>query len=369
MSIRNMVVQMREQFKKTKALSKENKENTVQVFKTPDFLNKQYHIRMVTEKGLFILKDYACTILYKIVQDSGYNADTEIQFFEILRSYDFEYRFFYYGIQDLYLELLIKPENQNKSIDMEMIEQLEQDMFLKLSECGITLRAMWLDDRLRLIHKRIYQYDEAADKNVMNYIKNVKAWKEDMTLKSYISDENTLQIGDYRIQMAFVRKFPQTSIKEYVQHLLLRQDIECVMIQYCPIKDEALKSFFQNNYMGCDNELRKLQTKNPVLYKILSGNTLSDTRTYCFMGISILYVQNDSMETISNKESDYGVKISDYQTNPFRTFVDFLPLGEWNYNQCRLFLNEDIKNTIPIVNSSLTIQEEYSESDSNEFFM
>ena len=44
----------------------------------------------------------------------------------------------------------------------------------------------------------------------MNYQKDVAAWKEDITLKSYIPDENTLQIGDYRIKMAFIREFPQT---------------------------------------------------------------------------------------------------------------------------------------------------------------
>lgn len=384
MYIKNMEAEMKERFKKIKASSKE-KENTVQVFKTPNFMNKIYDVSMVTENGLFILKDHSCTILYKIVQDSGCNAGAEIQFFEVLRSYDFEYRFFYYGTDDIYLEVLIKPENQNKSIDIEHIEQMEQDMLLKLSECGITLKAVWLDERLRLIHKRIYQYDDAADKNVMNYQKNVEAWKEDVELKFYVSDENTLQIGNYRIKMAFVREFLQTSIKECIQQLLSTENMDCIMIQYSPVGDDSLKAFFHSNYMGCDNELRKLQIKNPTLYKMLSGNMLSDTRTYCFMGISILYTQNDSInKMISNKESDnalikeqsdfgideYGLKISDYQTNPIRTFTEFIPLGSWNYNQCRLFLNEDIKNTIPITNQNpFVIQKEYSASNLNEFFM
>lgn len=371
-----MEAKMKERFKKIKPKGKEKKENAAQVFRTPYFLEKQYHVSMVTENGLFILKDHSCTMLYKIVQDSGCNAGTEIQFFEVLRSYDFEYRFFYYGIEDIYLEVLIKPENQKKSIDIERIEQMEQDMLLKLSKCGITLTAVWLDERLRLIHKRIYQYDDAADKNVMNYQKNVEAWKEDVELNSYVSDENILQIGSYRIKMAFVREFPQMSIKECIQQLLSTENMDCVMIQYSPVGDDFLKAFFHSNYMGCDNELRKLQTKNPVLYKILSENTLSDTRTYCFMGISILYVSTsqEDMHNIQKKidfvRDKFHIKISDYQTNPICTFTEFIPLGEWNYNQCRLFLNEDIKNTISVVNQNAFVtQEEYSASNLNEFFM
>lgn len=375
---------MKERFKKIKT-SLKGKENVVQVFKTPDFMSKIYDISMVTENGLFIRKDHSCTMLYKVPQDSFYKEDSATKFFEVLRSYDFEYRFFYYGINDVYLEVFIKPENENKSMDIQLIEPIEQDMLLKVSECGVTLTAVWLDERLRLLHKRICRYYDAADKNIMNYQKDVAAWKEDITLKAYIPDENTLQIGDYRIKMAFIREFPQTHIKECIQQLLSIEDIECVMIQYSPIKDDCLKAFFHSNYMGCDNELRKLQTKNPVLYKMLSDNTLSDTRSYCFMGISILYTQKDSINgTTSNKESHnvfikeqldfgidgYGAAISDYQTNPIRTFTEFIPLGEWNYNQCRLFLNEDIKNTIPIMNQNpLAIQEEYSASNLNEFFM
>lgn len=387
MCIKNMEAEMKERFKKIKTSSK-GKGNAVQVFKTPNFMNNIYDVCMVMENGLFIRKDHSCTMLYKMVQDSVFKKDCATKFFEVLRSYDFEYRFFYYEMDDAYLEVFIKPENQNKLTDIELakqIEHIEQDMFLKLSKCGITLTAVWLDERLRLIHKRICRYYDAADKNIMNYQKDVAAWKEDITLKAYIPDENTLQIGDYRIKMAFIREFSQTRIKECIQQLLSIEDIECVMIQYSPIGDDCLKAFFHSNYMGCDNELRKLQTKNPVLYKMLSDNTLSDTRTYCFMGISILYIQKDSINgTTSNKESHnvlikeqsnfgidgYGATISDYQTNPIRTFTEFIPLGEWNYNQCRLFLNEDIKNTIPIMNQNpLAIQEDYSTSNLNEFFM
>lgn len=378
---------MKEQFKKIKPKGKKHKENTVQIFRTPYFLEKQYHVCMATENGIFILKDHSCTLLYKIIQDSGCKAGAEIPFFEVLRSYDFEYRFFYYGIEDIYLEVLIKSENQNKSVDIELIELIEQDMLFKLSDCGITLKTMCLDERFRLIHKRIVQYNAAADKNIMNYQNNVEAWKEDVELKPYVSDENALQIGDFRVKMAFVREFPQTSIKECVQHLLSIEDMDCVMIQYSPVKDESLKAFFQGNYMGCDNELRKLQTKNPGLYKILSDNTLSDTRIYCFMGIHLLYTQKNSIDkTTSNQELNnahrkeqcnfgidgYGAKISDYQTNPLDTFKEFIPLGEWNYHQCRLFLNEDVKNTIFLANQNqnpLGVQEEYSTSNQNEFFM
>lgn len=375
MCIKNMEAGMKERFKKIKVSSKE-KENVVQIFKTPDFLNKIYDVSMVTENGLFILKDHSCTILYKIIQDSGFKAGAEIQFFEVLRSYDFEYRFFCYGLEGVYLEVLIKSENQNKSINIELIEQMEQDMFFKLSECGIILKNVCMDDRLRLIHKRICQYDDAADKNIMNYQKNVEAWKEDVELKSYVSDENTLRIDDYQINMAFVREFPQSSIKECIQHFLSIEDIYCVMIQYSPVGDDCLKAFFHSNYMGCDNELRKLQTQNPAFYKILSENTLSDTRTYCFMGISIFYAftSKEHMQKIKKKidfiMDMFPMKMSDYQTNPIRTFTESIPLGSWNYNQCRIFFNEDIKNTIPILNHpSLVIQEEYSASNLNEFFM
>ena len=373
-----MEARLKERFKKIKAKGKEQKENTTPIFKTPHFLEKQYHVCMVTENGLFILKDHSCTILYKIIQDSGFssNAGVEIPFFEVLRSYDFEYRFFYYGLEDIYLEVLIKSENQNKSVNIEFIEQMEQDMLFKLSDCGITLKTVCLDERLRLIHKRICQYDDAADKNVMNYQNHVEAWKDDVELKSYISDENTLRIGDYQIKMAFVREFPQTSIKECVQHLLSIEDMKCVMIQYSPVKDETLKAFFNSHYMGCDNELRKLQAKNPILYKILSGNTLSDTRAYCFMGIHIFYAftSKERMQEIQKKidvmMDTFHIKISDYQTNPLNTLKEFIPLGEWNYHQCRLFLNEDIKNTVPVANQSSLNREDWSSTDNrNEFFM
>ena len=179
-----MEARLKERFKKIKAKGKEQKENTTPIFRIPHFLEKQYHICMATENGLFILKDHSCTILYKIIQDSGCKAGVEIPFFEVLRSYDFEYRFFYYGIEEIYLEVLIKSENQNKSVNIEFIEQMEQDMLFKLSDCGITLKTVCLDERLRLIHKRICQYDDAADKNVMNYQNHVEAWKDDVELKS-----------------------------------------------------------------------------------------------------------------------------------------------------------------------------------------
>lgn len=371
-----MEAEMKERFKKIKSKGKEKKENTVQIFRTPHFLEKQYHVCMVTENGLFILKDHSCTILYKMVQDSGCKAGVEIPFFEVLRSYDVEYRFFYYGTEDIYLEVLIKSENQNKSVNIERIEQMEQDMLFKLSDGGITLKTVCLDERLRLIHKRICQYNNAADKNIMNYQNHVEAWKEDVELKSYTLDENILQIGDYQIKMAFVREFPKKHIKECVQQLLSIEDIECVMIQYSPVKDEALKAFFYNNYMGCDNERRKLQTKNPVIYKILSGNTLSDTRAYCFMGIHIFYAftSKEHMQEIQKKMDvmmdTFHIKISDYQTNPLDTLKEFIPLGEWNYHQCRLFLNEDIKNTIPVANQSSLNREDWSSTNNrNEFFM
>lgn len=376
---------MKERFKKIKPKGKEKKENATPIFRTPHFLEKQYHICMVTENGIFILKNHSCTILYKIIQDSGSNTGVEIPFFEVLRSYDFEYRFFYYGIEEIYLEVLIKSENQSKSINIERIEQMEQDMLFKLFDCGIILKTVCLDERLRLIHKRICQYDDAADKNVMNYQNHVEVWKDDVELKSYVFDENILRIGDYQIKMAFVREFSKTPIKECVQQLLSIEDMECVMIQYSPVKDETLKAFFNSNYMGCDNELRELQTKNPMLYKILSGNTLSDTRAYCFMGIHLLYTQKNSIDRMtSNQELNnahikeqfdfgidrYGAKISDYQTNALDTLKEFIPLGKWNYHQCRLFLDEDIKNTIPVANQNpLGIQEKYSADNRNEFFM
>lgn len=94
------------------------------------------------------------------------------------------------------------------------------------------------------------------------------------------------------------------------------------------------------------------------------------------MGIHIFYAftSKERMQEIQKKidvmMDTFHIKISDYQTNPLNTLKEFIPLGEWNYHQCRLFLNEDIKNTVPVANQSSLNREDWSSTNNrNEFFM
>jgi len=345
-----------------KAVKGSLKDGFVKSYKAPDFLNKMYHVSFVNENGLFTMKDNIYTMLYKIIP----SAVSERSVFEVLRGYDFEYRFFYYGIDEIYMEILIKASPENKSIDMDMIEK---DMFDKMTGFGISLMGVNLDDRLRLIHKKVCRHNDDVNKNVMNYVNDTGAWKDDIALKQYVPHENTLEMNHYTYLMAFIKEFPKADIRTFIEHVLSTEGVECVMIQYSPVSDDSLRAFFNSNYMGCDNELRKLINRNGTLYRILSDDTASDSRSYCFMGINILYAVTAEDKAVKKETIDfvvdrYDAEISYYQTNPLDTFTEFIPLGKWNYNQSRLFLNDDIKDTMLITGAEKT--EEYI---SSEFFI
>ena len=47
------------------------------------------------------------------------------------------------------------------------------------------------------------------------------------------------------------------------------------MVEQDEISDNYLFEFFSNNYMGCNNELRRLKKTDPTLYEILTDPAMT----------------------------------------------------------------------------------------------
>lgn len=219
-------------------------------------------------------------------------------------------------------------------------------MFKKLAGLGIDLTPVNLEDRLRHIHQFIIKDKPDSNSNIMDYVHNVAAWKPDFELDDFILNLDSLEAADKSYRAFYFIRFGD-DVTEMLQELHKIENIECIMVEQDGISDNYLYEFFSNNYMGCNNELRKLKKMDPKLYEILTDPAMRDTRSYSMVGINILYSVSGSDEIDTVKEKikfiidRYDAAVYDYSGMMAIGFLEFAPFGMWNVSESRVVKNSD----------------------------
>lgn len=316
------------------------KKAIVPVYIAPQFLEKKYSIKQVSESGVFVLENHLSNKLYTV---NCQDMKDKQAVFDILRSYDFKYRFYYYETATHLLIQINTDENQDASFDFDAIEK---DMFKKLAGLDIVLTPVNLEDRLRQIHQFIIKDKPNSNNNIMDYVHNVAAWKPDFELDDFILNFDSLEVADKTYRAFYFIRFGD-DVTEMLQELRKIENIECIMIEQDGISDNYLYEFFSNNYMGCNNELRKLKKMDPALYEILTDPAMRDTRSYSMVGINVLYSVSGSDEIDTVKEKirfiidRYDAAVYDYSGMMAVGFLEFAPFGVLNVSESRVVKNAE----------------------------
>ncbi len=316
------------------------KKAIVPAYIAPQFLEKKYGIKQVSESGVFVLEDHLSNKLYTV---SCKNLKDKQAVFDILRDYDFKYRFYYYKTDTYLLIQINTDENQDASFDFDAIEK---DMFKKLAGLGIDLTPVNLEDRLRHIHQFIIKDKPDSNNNIMDYVHNVAAWKLDFELDDFILNLDCLEVADKAYQAFYFIRFGD-DVTEMLQELHKIENIECIMVEQDGISDNYLFEFFSNNYMGCNNELRRLKKTDPKLYEILTDPAMRDTRSYSMVSINVLYsvFSSDEIDTVKEKIKfiidRYDAAVYEYSGMMAAGFLEFAPFGMWNVSESRVVKNAE----------------------------
>lgn len=316
------------------------KKAIVPVYIAPQFLEKKYSIKQVSESGVFVLENHLSNKLYTV---NCQDMKDKQAVFDILRSYDFKYRFYYYETATHLLIQINTDENQDALFDFDSIEK---DMFKKLAGLDIVLTPVNLEDRLRQIHQFIIKDKPNSNNNIMDYVHNVAAWKPDFELDDFILNLDSLEVADKTYRAFYFIRFGD-DVTEMLQELRKIENIECIMIEQDGISDNYLYEFFSNNYMGCNNELRKLKKMDPALYEILTDPAMRDTRSYSMVGINVLYSVSGSDEIDTVKEKirfiidRYDAAVYDYSGMMAVGFLEFAPFGVLNVSESRVVKNAE----------------------------
>lgn len=344
----------------------EVKKAMVPTYMAPDFLSKKYGIKQVLDSGIFMLKNQIYNKFYSVTCKDDVDKK---KVFDVLRSYDFGYRF-YYLKNDIYLLIQIScDEKQDASFEFDF-DSIEKDLFKKLAGLGVSLDALNLEDRLRFIHQHIVKDKPNSNDNIMDYVHNVIAWKSDLELDGIQEYMNGLKIGDKEYYLFYFNCFG-SDITEMLQELSKIENVENIMIEHNGISDSALYDFFHNNFMGCENELRKLMKQDKGLYEVLTDPTMRDSRSYSMIGINVLYsVSSEEADTVKNKiqfiVDRYDAAIYYFTGEMASAFVNFVPLGEWKNSELRLVKNLDSCNCL-LFNEGMVSN--IGESELSDFFM
>lgn len=316
------------------------KKAIVPVYIAPEFLEKKYSIKQVSESGVFVLENHLSNKLYTV---NCQDMKDKQAVFDILRSYDFKYRFYYYETATHLLIQINTDGNQDALFDFDAIEK---DMFKKLAGLDIVLTPVNLEDRLRQIHQFIIKDKPNSNNNIMDYVHNVAAWKPDFELDDFILNLDSLEVADKTYRAFYFIRFGD-DVTEMLQELRKIENIECIMIEQDGISDNYLYEFFSNNYMGCNNELRKLKKMDPALYEILTDPAMRDTRSYSMVGINVLYSVSGSDEIDTVKEKirfiidRYDAAVYDYSGMMAVGFLEFAPFGVLNVSESRVVKNAE----------------------------
>lgn len=342
----------------------EVKKAMVPTYIAPDFLSKKYGIKQVFDSGIFMLKNQISNKFYSVKCKD--NMDKQ-GVFDVLRSYDFGYRFYYFDNKTYLLIQINSDEKQDASFDFDAIEK---ELFKKLAGLGVTLDALNLEDRLRFIHQYIVKDKPDSNNNIMDYVHNVIAWKADFKLDGIQEYMNGLKIGDKEYYFFYFNRFGNNTT-EMLQELSKIEGVESIMVEHNGISDGALYGFFHNNFMGCDNELRKLKKLNNSLYEILIDPTMRDSRSYSMVGINVLYaVSSQDADTVKEKiqfiVDRYDASIYYFCGEMASAFVDFSPLGEWKNSELRLVKNSESCNCMLFNEGNAS---DVGDSELNKFFM
>lgn len=200
------------------------KKAIVPVYIAPQFLEKKYSIKQVSESGVFVLENHLSNKLYTV---NCQDMKDKQAVFDILRSYDFKYRFYYYETAIHLLIQINTDENQDASFDFDAIEK---DMFKKLAGLDIVLTPVNLEDRLRQIHQFIIKDKPNSNNNIMDYVHNVAAWKPDFELEDFILNLDSLEVADKTYRAFYFIRFGD-DVTEMLQELRKIENIECIMIE------------------------------------------------------------------------------------------------------------------------------------------
>lgn len=351
------------------------KKAIVPAYTAPQFLEKCCGIKQVSESGVFVLENHLSNKLYLVNCEDMKDKQAV---FEVLRSYDFQYRFYYYET-DVYLLIQIHTdENQDASFDFDAIEKA---ILKKLTELGVQLNPIALEDRLRNVHKFISKYNKNPNNNIMDYVNNVAAWKPDFDLESFVLYLDRLENNDKTYYAFYFVRFGD-DISEMLCELKKIKNIECVMIEHDGISDNYLYEFFNNNFIGCNNELRKLKKTDPQLYEIFTDSAMRDTRSYSMVGINMLYsVPNVSASEGNNEDivedikavkekiqfiiDRYDAAVYDCSGMMADSFWEFVPFGKWKMTETRVAKNE-LSCECLLFNSNTG---QKNNSELNQFFM
>lgn len=314
------------------------KKALVKAYTAPLFLKNMYGITKCYESGIFQVGEKIYNRVYKFDYSSLDNKD---DVFDILRSYDFEYRFYYLS-DSVYLSVQIKSDNlQDASFDFDAIEKV---IFKKLSNRGVKLIPLDIENRFRLVHKLSNKKNINYNPNVQTYVKDVADWKQDFELDNFKDCFNKLELGNGCYVSYYIQKFGN-NINELLNELVKLDGVENLVIQHSPVSDNAIYEWFHHNYMGCDNELRHLKKKDTNLYEILTDPSRRDSRSYSMVAINILvYVEDEkNLDNLNSKLnfliSRYDAKINVQVGDMKKVFMDSFLLGKWDKPQTRTVKN------------------------------
>ena len=318
------------------------KKAIVPAYIAPQFIEKKYGIKRVSESGVFVLEEHLANKFYTV---NCQDMKDKQAVFDVLRSYDFQYRFYYYKTDTYLLIQINTDENQDASFDFDAIEKA---MFDKLAGLGIDLTPVNLEDRLRHIHQFIIKDKPDSNNNIMDYVHNVAAWKLDFELDDFVLNMDSLEVADKAYRAFYFIRFGD-DVTEMLQELYKIENVECIMVEQDGISDSYLFEFFNNNYMGCNNELRKLKKTDPALNEILTDPAMRDTRSYSMVGINVLYSVvgsgSDEIDTVKEKIKfiidRYDAAVYDYSGMMAAGFLEFAPFGIWNVSESRIVKNAE----------------------------
>ena len=270
----------------------------------------------------------------------------EQEFAAILRSYDIQYKINRNILTDKQY-LMIWLEGENFHIVYQEFGKLEEYINGAFSSIGLTLRAMQLEERLRLVNLVFRTGMERQDMNITDYVHSISEWKEDFGMSGYDFTTNPYVFCvDSRYFTIFYLEKCNINYLERIEWQLMESG-NCMICckDFAPVSDSDIKNSLQNNYMGLGNIIGHLKRDNPELYRVYTEEEKEDSRGFIFAGAMYLYeIKGDITEELQNIKETFlskqgAIKLYAYQMKQALSII--APTGNDKVIQYRMFQSKE----------------------------
>lgn len=309
---------------------KELKKEVIPMNKAPLFLKNIYGISAITDSGLTKLDNGYFSKLYRLEINDFSIKSSDV--FEILRQYDCKFRV--YDVKDnIYLNILFKTEKSDVWVSC---DELYKDMENKFHALKISVVDINANERMKIIHTLIL--DDTNCTFDYPYIDNnfILNWKGDFELSNIEEAVDQFHKKNDKYKVYFVREFSD-KMSEFISEISNMDEVSEIITQFEPISDSAVRAFIENSYMGIENTIENMAYSNPKMYQLFVNDNNDDNRTFTICSVMFLVNVNDpeTEEKIEFSASRYNLEISYFHVNLKDVYKEFLPIGQWKYENSR----------------------------------